>query len=144
MSVLNNWHVTLKLKLNKSIMILGIGTDIVNISRIQHVLDKHRNSFSERVYTQNELEEAETKNHSIFYYAGRWAVKEAVSKALGCGIGENCSWKDISTENGVHGQPITELSGKAACLADRMGVKKIHVSISHNHNNAIAVTILED
>lgn len=124
-------------------MILGMGTDIVEISRIRKLLKKDSSEFLSRIYTENELRESGIKKNSAEYLAGRWAVKEALSKALGCGIGADCNWKDISTTNDSKGAPNVHLSGTAAKTAKTKGTRKIHVSISHEKHYACSTVILE-
>ncbi|HBC85375.1 MAG TPA: holo-ACP synthase [Lentisphaeria bacterium] len=124
-------------------MILGMGTDIVEISRIRKILKKNSYEFLSKVFTRKELRESQAKKNSAEYLAGRWAVKEAVSKALGCGIGSDCSWKDINTANDAKGAPKTSLSGTALKTSRKKHAGKIHVSISHEKDFAIATVILE-
>ena len=94
-------------------MIAGLGTDIVEIGRIVRMLDKFGDAFRERICTPAELAEGSRRRHASTYYAGRWAVKEAAAKALGCGIGEHCSFTDVELGNGPAGAPFLKLSGKA-------------------------------
>jgi holo-[acyl-carrier protein] synthase len=124
-------------------MILGMGTDIVEISRIRKLLKRNSAEFLFRVYTESELKESGTKKNSAEYLAGRWAVKEALSKALGCGIGTDCNWKDISTTNDSRGAPKVQLSGTASKTAKTKSFRKIHVSISHEKHYACSTVILE-
>ena len=124
-------------------MILGMGTDIVEISRIRKLLRKNSAEFLSRVYTENEIHESGAKKNSAEYLAGRWAVKEALSKALGCGIGANCNWKDICTTNNAKGAPKVRLAGTASKTAKTKGARKIHVSISHEKHYACSTVILE-
>jgi holo-[acyl-carrier protein] synthase len=125
-------------------MIAGLGTDIVEIGRIKEMLEKHRNSFIHHILTEQELAEAESRKDFSAYCAGRWAAKEALSKALGCGIGEHCSWKDIRILNGGKGRPDIQLCGKAFETAEKLGVNSIHLSISHEKQYAVATVILEN
>lgn len=124
-------------------MILGIGTDIVAVSRIRKMLNEHSESFLSRVFTDIERKEGAKKANRAEYFAGRWAVKEAASKALGCGLGRSCSWKDISTTNDGDGRPHIFLSGNAGEHADKAGVFKLHASISHEKEYANATVIME-
>lgn len=124
-------------------MIAGVGTDIVEISRIKEMLEKNGPSFIDRIFTESEKTEAAKRKNSPEYFAGRWAVKEALSKALGCGIGSNCEWRDIETVNNSDGKPGTTLSGKALQSAARMEVSDVHVSISHEKDYACAFIVLE-
>ncbi|MBS1452821.1 MAG: holo-ACP synthase [Lentisphaeria bacterium] len=124
-------------------MIAGLGTDIVEIGRIVRMLDKFGDAFRERICTPAELAEGSRRRHASTYYAGRWAVKEAAAKALGCGIGEHCSFTDVELGNGPTGAPFLKLSGKAAEYAARRGGGLFHVSLSHEATYATAVVIWE-
>ena len=124
-------------------MIYGIGTDIVEINRIRKILAKHKESFLIRIFTDNELKEGKSRKNSAAYFAGRWAAKEAFSKALGTGIGEKCSWTDIEINNKKLGNPVCNISGSAEKTAGQIGVEKIHVSISHEQEYACSTIILE-
>lgn len=124
-------------------MIAGLGTDIVRIERIKSAMELHGDGFTQRIYTPEEREEAGTRANPFQYYAGRWCVKEALSKALGCGIGALCNWQDVSTLNSAGGTPRVTLAGNAAELAVSRGIRFIHVSISHEHEYACATVILE-
>ena len=88
-------------------MILGIGTDIVEISRLENA----SGALLERAFTPDELAYAKKFRNFAEHLAGRWAAKEALSKALGCGMGELCQWQDIAVSNDQHGKPVMILSG---------------------------------
>jgi holo-[acyl-carrier protein] synthase len=107
------------------------------------MLERFGDSFLERVFTEKERAEANVRRDPSEYYAGRWAAKEAASKALGCGIGESCGWKDLQILNGSAGQPCLTLSGKALETAHNMGVDNIHLSVSHEREYACSTVILE-
>jgi holo-[acyl-carrier protein] synthase len=124
-------------------MIRGIGTDIIGVSRIRRLMDKHGSHFLEKIFTEPELLQMKSRAGKAHFLAGRWAAKEAVSKALGCGIGASCAWKDIEILNGELGGPSVSLSGAAAKTASRIGASNAHVSISHEKNHAVAFAILE-
>lgn len=124
-------------------MISGLGTDIVEIERIRKMVREYGDAFLERIFTSEELAAAADKRDPSLYYAGRWAAKEAVAKALGCGIGEKCAWKDINISNHEFGRPQMMLSGWALETASKMGVDTVHVSISHENHYACATVILE-
>lgn len=125
-------------------MISGLGTDVVAIDRIRKMLERHGENILNRIYTEAEQAEAAARNHPAEYYAGRWCAKEALSKALKCGIGEDCSWLDISVLNDASGAPSLELSGAARNTAERLGCRRIHVSISHEREYAAATVIIEN
>lgn len=121
-------------------MMIGIGTDITECERIGRVLEKHGDSFLEHLLTARE--KAESKGR-LSYYAGRWAAKEAISKALGCGIGGQCSFLDIEILNDEAGKPEAVLTGSAAVTAEKLGAARILLSISHERHYAVATAVLE-
>jgi holo-[acyl-carrier protein] synthase len=112
--------------------IQGLGHDLIEIERIQQVLDRHKERFIERILTPNEQSEYRKRAHPITYLAGRFAAKEAVAKALGCGIGKELSWQEIEILSDNLGKPQVFLSKE-----------NIHffVSISHTRFYASAVVI---
>ncbi len=112
------------------------GVDIVEISRIQAMLEHYGERFLQRVYTEREIERYAKRTNSL---AARWAAKEAVSKALGCGIGE-IGWTDIEIldENGA---PQVHLHGNASTLAADLGLVGWSISLSHTDEVAIAFVI---
>ncbi len=125
-------------------MIIGTGIDIVELDRIESSLARHGDRFVERVFTSREQELATSRRKTAAqFYAGRWAAKEAMAKALGCGFGEHCGWLDIEVVNDGPGKPHIELSGQAAATAERMGIEQLHVSISHEKTYACAFVIAE-
>jgi holo-[acyl-carrier protein] synthase len=95
-------------------MILGIGTDLANIERIQGTLDRFGNRFRNRVFTDTEQAKAERRRDVAGTYAKRWAAKEACSKALGTGLRMGISWRDMAVSNLETGQPVMAVTGWAA------------------------------
>ena len=124
-------------------MIVGIGTDIIKIERMTALFERHGKAFVNRIFTEEERTEAATRKNPIEYYAGRWAAKEAASKALHCGIGKNCSWQDMNIKNTPEGNPELFLIGSAAEKADEINAKHFHISISHERGYACAMVVLE-
>lgn len=122
--------------------IVGIGTDIVEMERLNGVFKRHGDHFRKRILTERELELAAARNHTISFYAGRWAAKEACSKALGCGIGEKCAFTDIEIVNDADGRPQISLRGNARATMEEKGGKSIHLSISHERHYAVATVII--
>ena len=125
-------------------MILGTGIDIVELDRIKTMLEKHGKKFLSRTYTDVEISAGEGKGLALSaYYAGRWAAKEATAKALGCGFGKECNFLDIEVTNDKLGKPVLKLSGNAKKRAANMGIKAMHISISHEQAYAVAMVIME-
>lgn len=124
-------------------MILGTGVDIIEVERVRNALDRHGDRFLEHVYSQEEQDAAPAGLGRYAYYAARWAAKEAVSKALGTGIGEDCGWKDVVVRRDPKGRPLVVLNGAAARCAARAGISRWHLSLSHERNLACAQAIAE-
>lgn len=128
-------------------MILGIGTDLANIERIQGVLDRHGDRFRNRVFTDVEQRKAERRLDAAGTYAKRWAAKEACSKALGTGLRMGISWKDMAVSNLKSGQPTMALTGWAAERLASMTPKghraEIHVTLTDDHPWAQAFVVIE-
>ena len=128
-------------------MILGIGTDLANIDRIQKTIDRFGQRFKDRVFTNIEQNKAEKRKDVAGTYAKRWAAKEACSKALGTGLAMGISWKDMSVLNLKSGQPTMELTGWAAKKMVDMtpdGHKAVvHVTLSDDHPWAQAFVVIE-
>jgi len=119
-------------------MILGIGNDIVEIARIQAVVERHSERFLNRVFTPNEQEYCLNRNHPAPHLAGRFAAKEAIVKALGIGFSQGIGWLDIEIQNDAKGKPNVTFSNSAKEL---FGDLKLHISISHCHHYATAFAI---
>ena len=124
-------------------MIAGIGVDIVDIARIQALLDRYGDRFLRRVYTEAEVEYALRGVNKAERLAGRFAVKEAMMKALGTGKSKGILWKDVETVRGRSGKPEVHLHGQAVKWAKMAGGGAVHVSITHDGGKAVAFVILE-
>jgi len=124
-------------------MIVGIGIDIIEISRIERMLDEYGNNFANRVFTDNERAYCESKARKSMHYGARFAAKEAFLKALGTGLVDGIAWRDIEVLNNDAGQPEIRCSGVAKVFADNLGVARVHLSISHSKEYAAAIVILE-
>ncbi|QGU96891.1 holo-ACP synthase [Clostridium bovifaecis] len=122
-------------------MIIGIGTDIIEVERIERALGKNSN-FISKIFTKNEIEYLKSRKMRPEFVAGRFAAKEAVSKALGTGI-RGFEFKDIEIDKNILGKPAVLLSGEAKKLGEGFGNYIIHLSISHSKENAIAYAVLE-
>lgn len=125
-------------------MIFGIGIDIIEVSRIERQISKEKSSFVSKIFTEQEIEYCERKiKNKAQNYAARFAAKEAFFKAMGTGWRDGLSWKEIEIENNELGKPDLVLSGKSKQLAEENQISKIHVSLSHIKETAVAVVILE-
>ena len=128
-------------------MILGVGTDLANIERIQGTLDRFGDRFRNRVFTDIEQRKAERRKDTAGTYAKRWAAKEACSKALGTGLRMGISWKDMAVSNLRTGQPVMAVTGWAAERLLEMTPPGhqaiIHVTLTVDHRWAQAFVVIE-
>lgn len=122
-------------------MIIGVGVDIVEIRRIKEAVERN-NNFLEKLFTDTEIEYLNSRKLSPEYIAGRFAAKEAVSKALGTGI-RGFGFRDIEIDRNELGKPIVVLKGKAKLIAEQFGKYSMHLSISHGEDSAVAYAVLE-
>lgn len=122
-------------------MIVGLGTDIVEVDRIQKMIADHGAHFLERVFTAGEIAHCQPRRESAPHYAGRWAAKEAVMKVLGTGFTNEVGWTEIEVLVKPSGQPVIVLHGSTQEVANRLGIGEILVSISHTANYATATAI---
>jgi holo-[acyl-carrier protein] synthase len=123
--------------------ILGTGIDIVEVLRIAQMIEKHGELFITRVYTDHEIEYCSARKAATQHYAGRWAAKEAVLKALGTGWRRGISWRDIEIRNDAKGAPTVQLRGGARDVMTAAHIAKLHVTISHCRNFAVAYVVAE-
>ena len=125
--------------------IFGIGTDIVNIKRMEKSLKRHGKKFKRNIFSKNEINYCENKKNSVSFYAKRFAAKEALSKALGTGIRKGISFKQIEISNDNFGKPYILLKGSVeSYLKKRIKNKKynIHLSLSDDKPWAQATVII--
>ena len=123
-------------------MIFGLGTDIINVDRIEKMVAKGRKNL-ETIFTEREMAYCEKKTRKSEHYAVRFAAKEAVLKALGIGWRNGFSFSEIEILNNNLGKPTVFLHGKVKVFFQEKKLKQITVSLSHSKENAIAVAILE-
>jgi holo-[acyl-carrier protein] synthase len=123
-------------------MILGIGTDLVRVERMRSLLGRHGERFLQRLLHPDEQAELPRARPEAFV-AKRFAAKEALAKALGCGVGAHMALNEVCVIHDAAGRPDLALSGAAACTAARLGVTRIHLSISDEHDYAQAFVVLE-
>jgi len=121
--------------------ILGIGTDIVECPRIAGMIERYGELFLQRVYTDVEIRYCQSRKQAIQHFAGRWAAKEAILKALGSGWRRGIAWTDIEIRNNTHGQPAVSLRAGARDVADKRKIFEILVSISHCRTYATAYAL---
>ena len=128
-------------------MIIGIGTDLADITRIEKTLARFGDRFVQRVFTEIEQTKSEKRRHRAASYAKRWAAKEACSKALGTGLRMGVAWREMGVVNLPSGQPTMQLSGGAAERLKRLtppGMQaRIHLTITDDHPYAQAFVVIE-
>jgi holo-[acyl-carrier protein] synthase len=118
-------------------VILRTGVDLIEVARVRSAIQRHGQQFLQRIYTPRELTEVGDNESSL---AARFAAKEAVSKALGTGIGE-VTFQDIEILRGASGEPVLHLHRAAASLAAALGLETWSVSLSHTQEHAIAMVV---
>lgn len=121
-------------------MTRGIGTDLIEIKRIEEAIQRHGSHFLNRLFTPKEQEYAFQHQNSAPTFAGRFAAKEAISKALGVGIGKELAWTDIEILNDAFGKPVVTLR---EAVQTAFAHPKILLSISHSKEHAIAFALIE-
>jgi len=124
-------------------MIHGIGIDVVEVERIEAAIAHLGDAFIDRLFTAREREYCGKQNRPALHYAARFAAKEAVSKALGTGIGGQAGWLDMEVERAESGAPKMVFTGRAADFLAAEGIADVQVSLSHAKEyaaaNAVAV-----
>ncbi|OGO78488.1 MAG: hypothetical protein A2Y23_06765 [Clostridiales bacterium GWB2_37_7] len=122
-------------------MIFGIGTDIVEIQRVQKALERNPKLLN-RLFTEYEIAYFKKRNMNVQHIAGSFSAKEAVVKALGTGI-SGFSWKDVELLRGSSGKPMVKLYNRAKEIAAKNRISTIFVSISHSQSHAMATAVAE-
>ena len=124
-------------------MIFGTGLDIVEIDRIKNSLKKYSPKFEQKIFTSAEIDYCQSQGDPAKHFAARFAVKEAVSKCMGTGITGALGFKDMEVINEKTGKPKLVMIGKGRELFEKLELKSIHISISHDSTHAIAHAIAE-
>ena len=122
-------------------MIVGLGLDLTEISRIGRLVDRWGNRFTHRVYTETERDFAFNRAVPERHLAARFAAKEATLKALS--VPSGLSWHEMEIIGGGSEAPMVVLRGNALAAADKLGVARMHLTISHDRDTAAAVVIAE-
>lgn len=129
--------------MNSGYTIIGTGIDIVENERMAEMLSKWGSKFKDKLFLPDEQEYCESKAVPERHYAGRFAVKEAISKAFGTGIGEHISWLDVAVrKDSETGAPEVEFSPKADALLKSRNADNVLISLSHTRNYAVAQALL--
>ena len=126
-------------------MIIGLGSDLSDIRRVQKSLDRFGERFLARLFTPGEIAYCQHKRkNSTESFAARFAAKEAGAKALGTGISRGISWQELEVRRQPGERPTLHLSGRAAERAAAMGVRRVQLSLTHSRELAMAVVVVED
>jgi holo-[acyl-carrier protein] synthase len=121
---------------------IGIGTDILQLRRIEDVLGRQGERFMQRILTPREQAEYAESKQQVHLLAKRFAAKEAVVKALGTGIGNGVSWQDIRVDHDELGAPLVVLGGGAAARAEHLGGSRILLSLADERDYVVAFAVL--
>jgi holo-[acyl-carrier protein] synthase len=124
-------------------VIVAIGTDVVEISRIEHALARHGERFERRVFTEAERAYSLRRRPSAPHFAARFAAKEAAMKALGTGWKKGVRFVDIEVERAPGGPPAIRLHGRSAEIAKAKGIGRLHLSLTHDAGLAFAFVVAE-
>jgi len=124
-------------------VILGIGTDLCEIGRVQRALDRYGERFAMRILVEAEMERFLRHRKPAAYLAKRFAAKEAFSKAMGTGIRYPVNWHNISVDNGRSGKPMLRFSDPLAALLQSRGIAAAHLSLTDEVGMACAFVVLE-
>ena len=122
-------------------MIVGHGIDIIEISKIRRRLATAHSEWIDGAFTEAEQSQADPEPNRAQYFAGRYAAKEAVAKALGTGFSDDVTWHDVEILRSETGGPMVSLSDGAADVAETLGITRWFLSISHSDSYAIASAI---
>ncbi len=123
-------------------MIKGIGIDIIEIERIEHAINKNGDTFISRIFTKQEIAYCQKKNDACPFFAGHFAAKEAILKALGTGL-RQISWQDIEINHDALGKPYAVFSTTIQQNLKNSAITTVHISISHSRNYAVAQAVIE-
>ena len=124
-------------------MVVGLGTDLIEIARIERSVARFGEAFLRRVYTAGEIAYCMAKKNSAESLAARFVAKEAGAKALGTGISRGVGWRELEVRRAPGQRPELHLSGRAAQIAATLGVTRMSLSLSHSRELSIAVVVAE-
>jgi len=124
-------------------MIYGVGTDLIEIGRVERVLKRYGERFAQRILCEPELKRFRTHRKPVAYLAKRFAAKEAFTKALGTGIHAPANWHGVWVTNLKSGKPVLEFSPELKLLLDKRKISGSHLSLTDERDMAAATVILE-
>jgi holo-[acyl-carrier protein] synthase len=123
-------------------ILIGIGTDVIEVERVRGVIERQGERFLARVFTDEERAYCDGIKHPFKHYAARFAAKEAVSKCFSTGIGAELGWRSVSVYHGERHQPLVRLDAQGEALLRHVGATHVHLSLSHTETVAMAVAAL--
>jgi holo-[acyl-carrier protein] synthase len=123
-------------------VVLGLGTDVIEVERIRKVLERQGERFLDRVFTGEEREYCLGMKYPHKHLAARFAAKEAVSKCFTTGIGAELGWKSVSVYHGERKEPLIRLDEKGEALLKHVGGSRVLISLSHTDTVAVAVAVI--
>jgi len=123
-------------------MVRGVGTDIIECSRIARAYERQGERFLNRVYTDGEQEYCLRMKNPVPHLAARFAAKEAVSKCFTTGIGRSLGWKSIEVIKGEREEPLIRLDADGQALLEKLGGSDVLVSLSHTENYGLAFAVI--
>jgi holo-[acyl-carrier protein] synthase len=123
-------------------VVRGVGTDLIECQRIARVLERQRDRFLERVFTEGEREYCMRMKNPVPHLAARFAAKEAVSKCFTTGIGEALGWRSIEVVKGEREEPIIRLDQRGLALLARLDANDVLVSLAHTASHGLAFAVL--
>jgi holo-[acyl-carrier protein] synthase len=124
-------------------MVIGLGSDLIEIARIAASIERFGDRFLHRVFTTGEIAYCRRKKNAAESFAARFAAKEAGAKALGTGISNGIAWPEIEVRREPSGRPTLHFSGRARLRADALGVSRTSLTLTHSRELAMAVVIVE-
>ncbi len=123
-------------------ILIGIGTDVIEVERVRGVIERQGERFLARVFTDEERAYCDGIKHPFKHDAARFAVKEAVAKCFSTGIGAELGWRSVSVYHGERHQPLVRLDAQGEALLRHVGATHVHLSLSHTDTVAMAVAAL--
>jgi holo-[acyl-carrier protein] synthase len=124
-------------------VVVGIGIDVVEIARVRRLMERWQERFLRRVFTDEEIAYALRRHDPAEHLAARFAAKEATLKALGTGLSMGVRWREMEVRRPGGGRPTLALSGRTAALGAARGVRRLHVSLTHDAGLAVAQVLAE-
>lgn len=123
-------------------VLLGLGADVIEVSRIRGILERQGERFLERIFTAEEREYCFKMSQPHKHLAARFAAKEAVSKSFTTGIGSELGWRSVSVYHGARNEPLVRLDAKGEALLKAVGATGVLLTLSHTDTVAVAVAAL--